>query len=182
VTTRSSFPRRHALVLLGVTLSTGVLLAVGAGRPAPALAAREEIKPFIDVTEALGLKGSNGEVAAWGDFDNDGYVDLVTGGRLFRNPGGSNHWLKVRLEGAGKVNRTAIGAQVRLRLGEATLTRQVEGATGQGNQNDLTLHFGLGEHKGPVRLEVRWPDGSRRDLETPVDRTVTVKRADGAGR
>ena len=39
-----------------------------------------------------------------GDFDNDGYPDLVTGGRLFRNPAGPNHWLKVQLVGGGKVN------------------------------------------------------------------------------
>jgi len=92
--------------------------------------------------------------ASWADFDNDGHLDIITGGRLFRNPGTTNHWLKVRLEGGGKVNRAAIGAQVRLRRGDQTLTRQVEVATGQGNQNDLTLHFGLGDGKDPVRLEI----------------------------
>ncbi len=131
---------------------------------------------FVDVTDAVGLKGNNGGVAAWGDFDNDGWVDVCISGRLFRNVGTSNRWLEVRLEGGGKVNRAAIGAQVRLRLGELTLTRQVEGATGQGNQNDLTLHFGLGRHNGPVKLEVRWPDGTRREVTTPVDRIITIKR------
>jgi enediyne biosynthesis protein E4 len=82
----------------------------------------------------------------------------------------------VRLEGAGKVDRAAIGAQVRLRSGDHTLTRQVEGATGQANQNDLTLHFGLGGRKDPVELEIRWPDGTRRTVKTPVDRAITVKR------
>lgn len=113
--------------------------------------------------------------AAWGDWDNDGHLDLITGGKLFRNPAGPHHWLKVRLEGGGKVNRAAIGAQARVRLGDHTLTRQVEGATGQGNQNDLTLHFGLGDRKDPVRLEIRWPDGTRQELDTPVDRTISVK-------
>jgi hypothetical protein len=54
---------------------------------------------------------------------------------------------------------------VRVRLGEETLTRQVESATGQGNQNDLTLHFGLGAHDQDVQLEVRWPDGSKQALK-----------------
>jgi hypothetical protein len=57
---------------------------------------------------------------------------------------------------------------------EPGLARQVEGATGQGNQNDLTLHFGLGKHKDPVRLEIRWTDGARQELECAVDRTITV--------
>ena len=55
------------------------------------------------------------------------------------------------------------------------LTRQVEGATGQGNQNDLTLHFGLGNHKDPVRLDIRWTDGTRQELDTAVDRIITVR-------
>jgi hypothetical protein len=132
---------------------------------------------FEEIKNGAGLSLPQTYQAAWADFNNDGHLDLMTGGRLFRNPGNSNHWLKVRLEGAGKVNRAAIGAQVRLRLDKHTLTRQVEGATGQGNQNDLTLHFGLGAHKGPVRLEIRWPDGTRQEVDTPVDRTLTVKRA-----
>ena len=61
--------------------------------------------------------------------------------------------------------RSAFASQVRIRLGDATLTRQVESATGQGNQNDLTLHFGLGTHAEDVDLEVRWPDGSRQVVQ-----------------
>jgi hypothetical protein len=137
----------------------------------PSSRRRSRPKRFTRVARVAGS-------AIWGDFDNDGQLDLLTGGKLFRNPGNSNHWLKVRLEGAGKVNRAAIGAQVRIHLDKGmTLTRQVEGATGQGNQNDLTLHFGLGANKSPVKLEVRWTDGTRQEVETPVDRLVTIKRA-----
>jgi hypothetical protein len=112
--------------------------------------------------------------AAWADFDGDGYLDLATGGRLFCNPGGKNHWLKVRLAGGGDVNSAAIGTQVRIQLDDKILARQVEGATGQGNQNDLTLHFGLGSHTEAVSLGIRWPNGAEQQVETPIDRTVTV--------
>jgi hypothetical protein len=130
---------------------------------------------FEEIKDGAGLSLPQTYQAAWADFDNDGHLDIITGGKLFRSSGTKNHWLKVRLEGSGKVNRAAIGAQARLRLGNQTLTRQVEGATGQGNQNDLTLHFGLGERKDPVELEIRWTDGSRQLAKTPVDRTITVK-------
>jgi hypothetical protein len=130
---------------------------------------------FEEIRKGGGLSLPQTYQAAWADFDNDGHLDMVTGGRLFRNSSTRGHWLKVRLEGAAKVNRAAIGTQVRLKLGAFTLTRQVEGATGQGNQNDLTLHFGLGDRLEPVPLAIYWPDGSRQEVNTAVDRTLNLK-------
>jgi len=88
-------------------------------------------------------------------------------------------YVKVRPIGDGKVNAAAIGAQVRIQLGDQILTRGIEGATGQGSQNDLTLHLGIGSHTEPVSLEIRWPDGSKQKAERAIDRTLTVKFAPG---
>src|SRR5205814_1228604 len=74
--TRSSFVPRHLLVVVGMAL---LPLSLRAG---------DEVKPFLDVTEAMGLKGNNGGVAAWGDFDNDGWVDVCIGGEVWRNEEG----------------------------------------------------------------------------------------------
>jgi len=116
---------------------------------------------FTDATAQAGLSNLDPTYqAAWADFNHDGQLDLVAGGHLCVNRGNSNHWIEVRLSGDGKtVNRSAIGAQVRIRIGSKILARQVEAGTGQGNQNDLTLQFGLGSYAGPVDLDVFWPNG-----------------------
>src|SRR5947207_768141 len=85
-----SFVSWYALVVVWITL------------PAPALRAGEPIKPFLDVTEVMGLKGNNGGVAAWGDFDNDGWVDLCIGGEIWRNEKGK------RFTRVGRVGGPAI--------------------------------------------------------------------------
>ncbi len=127
---------------------------------------------FSDVTDASGIEAAVTYQAAWADYDNDGDLDLLTGGKLYQNRGASGHWLKVRLMGDG----SAIGAQVRIRLGPQVLTRQVESATGEGNQNDMTLHFGLGETSHEVELEITWDRGTKQTVTSPVDRLVIVKK------
>ena len=114
--------------------------------------------------------------AAWADFDGDGDLDLATAGKLFENQGTGRHWLALRLQGDGKrVNRSAIGAQVRIKLGNQTLTRQVEAGTGEGNQNDLCLHFGLGKRSAPVALEILWPGGREQTVQgVEVNRRIEV--------
>ncbi len=122
---------------------------------------------FTDVSKQEGLSQlGHTYQAAWADINNNGNLDLVSAGRLFVNQGNSNHCLQVRLIGDGKaVNSPAIGAQVRIELEGKTLTRQVEAGTGQGNQNDLVLHFGLGRHSEAVDLKIRWPNGHKQTAD-----------------
>lgn len=128
---------------------------------------------FADATPGSGLEQLPSTYqAAWADFDRNGKLDLAAGGKVFANQGTGGNWLGVRLQGDGKkVNRSAIGAQVRIRASGTVLTRQVEAGTGEGNQNDLTLHFGLGGVRGKVDLEVLWPDG-----KTQIVRRVEANR------
>ncbi len=135
---------------------------------------------FTDVTAAAGLAElPPTHQAAFADFDGDGDLDLATAGKVFENRGNENHWLRVRLDGAGaSFNRSAVGAQVRIRLGGRVLARQVEAGTGEGNQNEFTLHFGLGTHADPVTVEVRWPDGAQGTVRViGLDRLVVVPAA-----
>jgi len=121
---------------------------------------------FVDATAANGVdKLPPTYQAAWADFNRDGLLDLVCGGKLFVNQSPAQHWLEVKLIGDGiKVNRDAIGAQVRVHSLGKLITRQVEAGTGEGNQNDLTLHFGLGENRKHVDLDILWPNGRKQTV------------------
>ncbi len=88
-----------------------------------------------------------------GDCDNDGYLDLAYGGRIYRNTGSGSHWPKVSVRGnARTVPVTAVGTQVQVKLGTQVLTRHVD-------RIPRVMHFVLGKHAGPVELEVRWLHG-----------------------
>ena len=145
---------------------------------------------FNKVTAALGLDGTTQSQhganwkAAWGDYNDDGFLDLIADNRLWLNPGAQNwpdnHYVKLKLVGGqgpnGLVNMSAIGAQARITIpGLGIITRQVEGGVGQGMQSDLTLHFGLGQNTGPVDVEIFWTDGSTQVVNgLAVDQLHTV--------
>ena len=102
---------------------------------------------------------------AFGDFDNDGDVDVLVMNMneppsLLRNDvTGGGHWLKVLLVGV-KSNRSAIGARVVARYGERTQAQEVLAQSSFYSANDRRLHFGLGAAtlRGP-----RDPLAERRD-------------------
>ncbi|MBV6458308.1 MAG: hypothetical protein HONBIEJF_01435 [Fimbriimonadaceae bacterium] len=144
----------------------------------PVLFQNEGAFKFTDATEGSGLeKLPPTYQAAFADLRNDGRLCLATAGSLFASKSPAKHWLGVRLEGDGKkVNRSAIGAQVRIKVGSRVVTRQVEAGTGEGNQNDLRLHVGLGDNVGPVDLDILWPGGFRQTVKSVrSNRIVTVK-------
>ena len=107
--------------------------------------------------------------AAWADLDNDGDLDLCTAGRIFRNENAADgKWIKLKLQGDGtQTNHSGIGAVVRINVGNQVITRQVEGGTGEGNQNELTLHFGFGDlDADSITGEITWPGNHKQIIET----------------
>jgi hypothetical protein len=121
---------------------------------------------------------------AFGDFDNDGDVDIVIvnlneAPSLLRNDvSGTNSWLKVKLIGT-KSNRSAIGARVTVNAGKALQTQEVMSQSSFLSASDFRLHFGLGDAKsGEVR--VRWPSGTWQDIgSVAANQLVTIKEGTG---
>jgi len=122
----------------------------------------EELGPLAGtgVTDAHCSRG-----CAFGDFDNDGDVDILILNMneppsLLRNDiVGKPNWIKVKLEGV-KSNRSAIGARILVHYGDKVQAQTVLSQASFYSCNDPRLHFGLGAHTS-VDIDVYWPNGLR---------------------
>lgn len=107
-----------------------------------------------------------GRGASYADIDLDGDLDLLITSagrapRLLRNDQETgHHWLRLKLVGDGeKCNRDAIGAWVRVTVGDEVIAKQVMPTRSYLTQVELPLTFGLGEHDSIDNVSVQWPDG-----------------------
>lgn len=143
---------------------------------------------FTEVTEVAGpgmqiKKVSRG--ATFGDYDNDGDIDVLVlnmGDRptLLRNEGGNrNHWIKFRTVGT-RSNRDGIGARIWVTAGGLTQMREVYMGSSFLCGNDIRVHFGLGKADKADLVRIRWPSGlveEFRDLK--ADRLYILKEGEG---
>jgi hypothetical protein len=121
--------------------------------------------------------------ASWGDYDNDGFLDLfVSQGALapdpqtnllYHNDGNGNAWLNVKLVGTVS-NRSAIGAKVRVNAfyrGESRgQLRDISGGDANCNQQSLNAEFGLADATTIDTLRVEWPSGIVQELHDVAPR------------
>ena len=126
-----------------------------------------------------------GRGAAFGDYDNDGRVDVLIVNEegaplLLRNESASgNHWLGVRLVGV-RSNRDGIGARVTVTAGGKRLARDQQLCGGYISAHDPRLHFGLGRADRVESVEVRWPNGSVDSVRNlPGDRYIEITEGKG---
>jgi hypothetical protein len=128
---------------------------------------------FRDVAAGAGPQFASPKVArglAYGDFDNDGDVDLLLttnqgSARLYRNDIQNGHRsLRLRVTGT-KSNRDGIGTVVRLITPDGAQMRTVKSGSSYLSQSELALTFGLGLRDSAQRMIVEWPSGQTQEFK-----------------
>jgi hypothetical protein len=120
-----------------------------------------------------------GRGATFGDYDNDGDLDLLIvnlgdSPRLLRNEGGNrNNWLTIEAKLAGG-RSDAVGARITVKTGKLKQIQDLIPVTGYLSQADHRIHFGLGS-TDRAQVEILWPDGRITQLkDVPANQIRTV--------
>jgi hypothetical protein len=121
--------------------------------------------------------------AAFGDLDNDGFIDVVINCNdghavILHNQGNANHWLSIQLVGSAS-NRDGIGSSIRLVTEEGLELHGFVSTSGSYlSASDKRAHFGMGSSKKAKLVEISWPSGVVQRLESvAADQIITVHEA-----
>ena len=143
---------------------------------------------FTNVIKEAGIESGVANVqfrwgASFGDYDNDGDLDLYLprvgnwnaaegpSDELFRNNGNDNHWLHIKTVGT-QSNKYGIGARVTVKAGKLSQIRDI---VNEWSRSCPPVQFGLGEHLLVDLVEIKWPSGQVTVLTSiPADRMIEV--------
>ena len=143
---------------------------------------------FEDVSAKTGpaIRAENlGRGCAFGDFDNDGDVDVIVNNldgppSLLRNDGGNrNNWIMIKCVGT-RSNRSAIGTRVKVTSSGHSQIDEVTSGSSYYSQNDFRLHFGLGHASKADSVELIWPSGLKESFQNlPANRLFVLQETKG---
>ena len=121
----------------------------------------------------------SGRGAAFGDYDNDGDIDILVNNAhdvptLWRNDTKSmHHWLMVKLVGQNG-NRYGIGAKTKIITSAQTWSAECRAGASYMSTNDSRLYFGLGQTRSIEQVEVHWPSGLIDRIKNPSLDSVLI--------
>jgi hypothetical protein len=138
---------------------------------------------FADVSgqlgDAFGIPAAH-RGSAFGDFNNDGRIDvvvLVLNARprfLMNRCSNDNHWISLRLTGT-RGNRDGLGADVRITTARGVQYNHATTMVGYNSSSDKRVHFGLGDAAVVDEIEITWPGGLRQTLTgVQADQVLSV--------
>jgi len=143
---------------------------------------------FKDIAEKIGgplLEPTASRGAAFGDFDNDGDVDVVINTvndipvLLRTDSATNNNWISIKLIGV-KSNRDGVGSRIKVDADGRAQVGEVRSGGSYYSQNDMRVHFGLGKATKARTIEARWPSGVVDTLsDVAAGQVVYIK--EGAG-
>lgn len=142
---------------------------------------------FSSVDVGLGMSFGTSCVTS-GDFDNDGDLDIHIQGTpfgraLYENTtlAGRNNWVNIKCAGTTS-NRSAIGAKLRLKATIKGKTvwqlREISAQNTFQGQNDLRVHFGLGDATVIDSLVIEYLGGTK-DIYTNLMINHFYKTSEG---
>ena len=142
---------------------------------------------LVPAVEGTGLAVVTvGRGAAFGDIFNDGKIDVVINSMdgvpiLLRNVNPDHHhWVEMKLIGGPKSPRDAVGATVYLTAAGMRQRGDVLSGGSYLSNNDLRVHFGLGDSTDAGSAEIHWPSGAKETVRLPaVDRIYTIDEGHG---
>ena len=163
-----------------VYIVNGAMIYESRERPNP-LYRNDGDGTFTNIARDLAVDDSgDGRGSVCADFNNDGYVDLffanVLRGRsmLYRNNGGNNNWITLKLEGT-QSNRSAVGAKVEVEAGGLKQIDEVRAGSSYASMHPLDMGFGLGQVNRIDSITIYWPSGYLQKLtNVAVNQTLTV--------
>ena len=139
-------------------------------------------RAFIDRSATMLKQKQVSRGSAFGDLDNDGDIDIVVSNLndhpviLWNVTEHTSNWFILKLIGTSD-NHSAIGTRVKIKIEQQIQIREVKSGSGYLSQNDLRLHFGLGQAKQIDQLEIRWPNGTTQQLNrVPGNQILTVRQ------
>jgi len=143
---------------------------------------------FLDISAQAGpgiRERHSSRGAALGDLDNDGSLEIVVNNMnetpsLLKNRGEKKNWILLKTVGK-KSNRNGIGARVTIFAGGHRQLDEVRSGGSYISQNDLRLHFGIGDATKVERAEVLWPSGIKEFFENLKANQVVVLE-EGSGK
>lgn len=131
---------------------------------------------FSDVSKSTGIANLPIRVsrgATFGDYDNDGDVDILIVNNyvkptLLQNKTDTlkknNNWLHVKLNGTNE-NRFAVGAKIQLTTADAIQIREIYAGESYMSSNSYIAEFGIGKSTQIKMLKVNWTNGKTQTLQ-----------------